>query len=500
MEFSSFAFLSFFLPAVLLLHTVLPGKRSMALKNALLIIASILFYTYGEQLYVILLLVSVAVNYFLGLMLGRKKSKRVVGMAVVLNISLLFVFKYLGFAATALNMALPASLHVPVPEIRLPIGISFYTFQALSYVIDVYRGEAESQRSFPRLLLYISFFPQLIAGPIIKYRDVADQITDRRVTAEGIKRGSFRFICGLGKKVLISDVMALAADTVFSLAPGEVGVLAAWVGSISYLFQIYFDFSGYSDMAIGLGRMFGFEFAENFRYPYTAVSIQDFWHRWHISLSTWFREYLYIPLGGNRRGKVRTLLNRCIVFLATGIWHGANWTFLFWGAYHGALLVAESTGVIPAYSKQRQEKGVWAAVGSNRILSVLWKTLSRIYTIFAVLIGFVLFRADTIGQAGEFLAAMFGFGADGGVGYAAAVPFLSPYHIFILAVAIIGSTPLPHMLWTRFFGAANITTEDGSTAKIRLEPIMMAASVAVLVLCYMSLASGSYSPFIYFRF
>ena len=474
MVFSSFAFLCFFLPVVLLLHTVLPGVRA---KNVLLIAASLVFYAYGEIVYILLLLVSVTANYFFGRMLGKNRRRAVVAAAVIVNLAMLVVFKYAGFFTEAVNLCLPQAVRLPVPEIRLPIGISFYTFQALSYVIDVYRGEAEAQKKFSHLLLYISFFPQLIAGPIIRYHDIEAQIMNRTATADGIKRGSFRFVCGLGKKILISNTMAYAADTIFALGNDQIGLLASWVGAISYLLQIYFDFSGYSDMAIGLGRMFGFTFEENFNYPYTAVSVQDFWRRWHISLSTWFREYLYIPLGGNRKGKAKTLRNRYIVFLATGLWHGANWTFLLWGLYHGTLLVAESLRVIPVY-REKDEHG-----RAGR----LHRTVSRVYTILAVLLGFVLFRADTLGQAGAFFAAMFGFGASGGVGYVTAVTMLSPYYLFIFALAVIGSTQYPKKLMSRI--------QDGPR-----EVVAMAASLGVLALCFLSLASASYNPFIYFRF
>ncbi len=475
MVFSSFAFLCFFLSGVLVLHTALPGVRA---KNALLILGSLVFYAYGEQIYIVLMLASVVMNYALGLLVGRKKSRSVLALAVTVNLAMLFVFKYAGFFAGVINSVLPAGLAIPAPEIRLPIGISFYTFQALSYVVDVYRGDAEEQKSLPRMLLYISFFPQLIAGPIIRYHDVAQQIGDRRVTAEGMKKGSLRFLCGLGKKILISNAMALAADTVFALANDEVGTLAAWVGALSYLMQIYFDFSGYSDMAIGLGHMFGFTFAENFDHPYVSVSIQDFWRRWHISLSTWFREYLYIPLGGNRHGKAKTLRNRYIVFLMTGLWHGANWTFILWGLYHGTLLVLESVNAIPVYRNGEEKRH-----GKVR------KALSHVYVLLAVTFGFVLFRAGTLPQAGAFFAAMFGFGASGGIGYATAAAFLSPYYLFIFIIAIIGSTPYPARLWRRL------------TERFELfEAAAMAGGLVLLALSYMSLASDSYNPFIYFRF
>ncbi len=475
MVFSSFSFLCFFLSGVLILHTVLPGIRA---KNALLILGSLVFYAYGEPVYILLMLASVVLNYVFGLLVGKRKNRAILAAAVTVNLSLLFVFKYAGFFAGIINACLPEWAALPVPEIRLPIGISFYTFQALSYVIDVYRGDAEKQRSFPRLLLYISFFPQLIAGPIIRYHDVALQIAERRVTAEKMKTGSFRFLCGLGKKILISNAMGFAADTIFALGNDEVGTLAAWVGALSYLMQIYFDFSGYSDMAIGLGHMFGFTFAENFDHPYISVSIQDFWRRWHISLSSWFREYLYIPLGGNRHGKANTLRNRYIVFLMTGLWHGANWTFILWGLYHGTLLVLESLNVIPVYRE-----------GDEKRCGRVRRFFSHVYVLAAVTLGFVLFRADTLSQAGTFFAAMAGFGARGGAGYAAAAAFLSPYYLFVFAAAVIGSTPYPAMLWRRL------------TEKHRpLELVTMAGGLVILVLSYMALASASYNPFIYFRF
>lgn len=486
MVFSSFAFLCFFLPVVFVLHTLIPGMRG---KNALLIIASILFYAYGEPIYLLLLLVSVIFNFIFGKMLGKKKRKSVLALAVCTNLLLLVVFKYAGFFAEALNILLPESIAIPVPEIRLPIGISFYTFQALSYVIDVYRGDVGVQKKLSRLFLYISFFPQLIAGPIVRYHDIEEQIYNRKATAEQIKWGSYRFICGLGKKILLSNTMAYVADAMFALPNGQVGMLAAWIGAIAYLLQIYFDFSGYSDMAIGLGHMFGFKFQENFQYPYIATSIQDFWRRWHISLSTWFKEYLYIPLGGNRKGKWKTVRNRYVVFLATGLWHGANWTFLLWGLYHGTLLVAEWLHIIPAYHK-KEEPGRFTKVH---------KGLSYIYTMFAVILGFVLFRADTLSQAGAFIGAMFGFGASGGIGYATAVRMLSPYYLFIFVLAVIGATPYPRKWWLHISGM-QFAGEIQRKKQFVSEIFAMAICFGILLLCFMALASNSYNPFIYFRF
>ena len=468
MVFSSFGFLCFFLPVIFALHTVLPGMKA---KNILLTAASVLFYAYGEPVFVLLLLLSVAVHYLLGRMLEAKHSRLPVILAVVLDLAALAVFKYAGLLTGTVNLLLPAAFQLPIPQIRLPIGISFYTFQALSYVIDVYRGKTQPQRSFWNLLLYISFFPQLIAGPIVQYRDVAEQIEARTADPEQMKRGAYRFACGLGKKVLIANVMAVAADAVFALPDAELGLLSAWLGAVAYLFQIYFDFSGYSDMAIGLGLLFGFRFRENFDYPYIAASVREFWKRWHLSLTSWFREYLYIPLGGNRRGKARTVLNRYLVFLATGIWHGASWTYLLWGLYHGTLQMVESA--LPENRKRIP-------------------ALGHVYTLLAVLIGFVLFRAESLPQTAAFLAAMLGFGATGGAGLQTALRLLDPYFCVFLGIAAVGATPLPAKLFRAF--------ADRCKHPAVPELLSMLLSVCVLLLCLMALASQSYNPFIYFRF
>ena len=311
MVFSSLVFLCIFLPIVFLGHTILPGIRA---KNAMLLLASLVFYAYGEPVYVVLMIASALCNYLFALWIERfqDQKKWIVSVAVILNLALLVIFKYAGFLTESVNTMFGTGF--PVPDIRLPIGISFFTFQAMSYVIDVYRGANKAQKNFGKVLLYISFFPQLIAGPIVKYHDVEQEIEHRTQSADGVARGIRRFIAGLSKKVLISNVMGMTADALFGAAAGTLGAATAWVGALSYLFQIYFDFSGYSDMAIGLGWMFGFHFKENFNYPYSSTSIREFWRRWHISLSSWFLEYLYIPLGGNRKGKVRTCINKFIVF------------------------------------------------------------------------------------------------------------------------------------------------------------------------------------------
>lgn len=466
MVFSSVPFLFLFLPIVFVLHLVLRNRK---LQNALLILASLLFYAWGEKLYVLLMIASVFINWLGGLLIARfeTRAKLITALAVVFNIGMLFAFKYVGLFVQTLSL-LPG-VDLPSVSVHLPIGISFFTFQALSYVIDVYRDRSLVQKSFFSMLLYISFFPQLIAGPIVKYHDIQAQLQDRQVTLPEVSVGIRRFMIGLSKKLLIADVMALTVDTIFAAAPGSLSGLCAWLGAICYLFQIYFDFSGYSDMAIGLGKMFGFTFKENFRYPYAALGIRDFWRRWHISLSTWFREYLYIPLGGNRKGNRRTYLNLLIVFASTGLWHGANFTFLVWGLYHGLLLVLERTG----------------------FLHIRNKALNHFYTLFAVLIGFVIFRADNLAYALEYLARMFTPSAFTG-GFADALQYLTPYFIFTLVIAALACLPVLPSLQNRLAASP----KAGSLFRAVSYPLCM----ALFLLCIMVLASNSYSPFIYFRF
>ena len=335
MVFSSAVFLFAFLPIVFILHTAI---RNTTVRNILLIVASLLFYAWGEPAYILLLLLSILVNFVLGRFVWGRKP--VLAAGVVINLAFLIVFKYAGFIVQSLN-AIPF-INIREPGISMPIGISFYTFQAMSYVIDTYRDDEKRPGSFFDVMLYICLFPQLVAGPIVKYNSVREQLRDRQVGAEEISAGIRRFIIGLSKKMLIANVMAAAVDKMFALDMAQLDTASAWVGAVCYLFQIYFDFSGYSDMAVGMGKMFGFTFPENFDYPYTASSVRQFWKKWHISLTSWFREYLYFPLGGNRKGKARTLFNRFFVFLCTGIWHGANWTFVVWGIYHGLLTMLET--------------------------------------------------------------------------------------------------------------------------------------------------------------
>lgn len=463
MVFSSLVFLCVFLPAVWLLQLILPSVR---LKNALLLISSVIFYAYGEPVYVLLLLFSAFVNWAFAILIDRRIRPRLfLVLAAIVNLSLLCIFKYAGFAVSLINEAF--SLSIPEVNIALPVGISFYTFQALSYVIDVYRGECGVQRSYPKLLLYISFFPQLIAGPIVRYRDVENALSSRKITPEECARGMKRFLYGLSKKVLIANTVAAAADTLFGAGMDRIGTGAAWVAAFAYLLQIYFDFSGYSDMAIGLGHMFGFTFPENFRYPYAASSIRDFWRRWHISLSTWLREYLYIPLGGNRRGRARTVFNKMAVFLLCGLWHGANVTFLFWGFYHGMLQLMEEA--VPFFRKK--EHGI-----AGRIFS-------HAYTVLAVMTGFVIFRADTLTQGFMMLARMFTWHASSGSGVLL-WSVLTPAFIAAAAAGCLACLPVDKLL-----------------RRLRIYPALSAAASVVLgAACLLNLAGGSYNPFIYFRF
>ena len=471
MVFSSLEFLCIFLPAVFLLYTVIPNLK---IRNLLLIVASLLFYAYGEIVYVFLMIFSSILNYLCARWVAAdpdRKNKAALVVAVVVNLGILGLFKYTGMIVSTFNSL--TGLAIPVPAIALPIGISFFTFQALSYVIDVYRGVADVQKNYLNILLYISFFPQLIAGPIVKYRDISRQITERRQSVEKIARGLRRFICGLAKKLLIANTMAGAADLIFASDLGELSFLTAWLGAIAYLFQIYYDFSGYSDMAIGLGLMFGFEFKENFNYPYGARSIQDFWRRWHISLSTWFKEYLYIPLGGNRKGKGRTAVNRLIVFFCTGLWHGANWTFVLWGLWHGLFLLLET--YVPVFKK-------------------LPRVIGHLYALLVVVLGFVLFRADTISYGFGYIGRMF----TGSGSLTVALSQLTPWFLCMLAAAVIGCAPirpLADKIRFRLYGGAAL-----STAWRAVQILLYGIALVGLLWCILRLSPGGYNPFIYFRF
>ncbi len=467
MVFSSLTFLCVFFPVVFLLYYLIPSTIA---KNFLLIISSLLFYAYGEPVYVILMIGSASMNYLYGLWLERTgKRKLILTVAVCTNFLILGIFKYADMLIHTCNYLTGAD--IPLLKVSLPIGISFFTFQALSYVVDVYRGQVRAQKNYGNMLLYISFFPQLIAGPIVKYHDIEQQISNRKYDVEELAAGFRRFIAGLSKKVLLSNVVALTADAVFAAELSQVNILSAWLGAVSYLFQIYFDFSGYSDMAIGLGHMFGFTFQENFNYPYISCSVQEFWRRWHISLSTWFKEYLYIPLGGNRKGKARTYMNKLIVFFCTGLWHGASWTFVVWGLYHGIFLLLE--GILP--------------------IKKLPKLLGHIYTLLVVCAGFVIFRADTLYQGAALIGKMFTGMSFGPEAMSFALRQWNPLLVLVLVICIIASCPVKHL--------GRMFPEQYRKAVYRiLTPGAYAGSILLLVLCVMSLSSGTYNPFIYFRF
>ena len=475
MVFSSLVFLCIFFPVVFCLHAAIPSTK---VRNVLLIAASLFFYAFGEPVYVALMAASAFLNYLCALLIdaaGEGKKKAVLAVAAVANIGILCVFKYAGFFLTAINSMLHVNL--PVPQITLPIGISFFTFQALSYVIDVYRGQVEVQKNFWKVLLYISFFPQLIAGPIVKYRDIALEIDSRSVTLGETALGLRRFICGLAKKILIANTMAVAADHVFQQGLGSLDMLGAWVGAAAYTMQIYYDFSGYSDMAIGLGRMFGFHFRENFEHPYGSLTIKEFWRRWHISLSSWFKEYVYIPLGGNRKGKFRTGLNKVIVFFLTGLWHGANWTFVAWGLFHGAFSFLEEA--VPAIKK-------------------LPRAILHVYTMLVVTVGFVIFRADTLGQAVSFLGKMFTGFQFTASSLSFAIQQLTPFFLAMLAAAVAGCAPLSRL--SLRLREASEQGEELAPKENFVQAALYLAAFVLLLWCIIRLSGGSYNPFIYFRF
>ncbi len=476
MVFSSSVFLFVFLPIVFGLYCILPERH---IRNGLLIVASLVFYAFGEPVVVFLMVLSIFCNYLFGLMMSGKEVIRKTGLwlSVIWNLGLLGVFKYAGFLSETWN-ALPFP-DVPVPEIPLPIGISFFTFQAMSYVIDAYRRDIAVQKNPARLLLYITLFPQLIAGPIVKYKDIEAQLAQRTLTLEKIAQGIRRFIIGLSKKLLIADTVSVVADAAFSTSDDVLICPMAWLGAICYTLQIYFDFSGYSDMAIGLGRMFGFTFKENFNAPYCAASITEFWRRWHISVSTWFKEYLYFPLGGNRKGKGHTILNKWIVFFCTGLWHGAALTFVVWGLLNGGLLMLEEFGIIPVKKMQK---------------SPILRFVSHLYTMVAVVLCFTVFRADSMGQALHFWRTMFGFGSADVVQWQISLSLfleqLTPLFLVTVIVAVFFSFPVKSLLEQK------LPSDSAQTVQI----ISYVVSVGLLVLCLLYLSAGTYSPFIYLNF
>ncbi len=464
MIFSSTLFLFLYFPVVLAVYCLLPRKQ----RNLWLFIVNLVFYGWGEPVYILLMLFSITVNFFAGLLIGnyriaaQKRAKMILISDIAVNLAMLGFFKYYDLFASTLSL-LPG-LDIPTLGLTLPIGISFYTFQTMSYPIDVYRGDSEPQRSFISFGTFVALFPQLIAGPIVRYKDVASQLNFRAGSVEQFASGVRRFMVGLAKKVLIANNIGMLWDIYSAKSPETLTVLGAWMGIVAFTLQIYFDFSGYSDMAIGLGRMLGFEFLENFNYPYISRSVTEFWRRWHISLGTWFRDYVYIPLGGNRRGLPRQFLNILIVWALTGFWHGANWTFLCWGLYYAVFLMLEKAFLLKPLEKA--------------------PVVATIYTLVVAICGWVMFDLDSMAAAFGYYRAMFGGGA--GLLNQTDLFYLKNYALlFLLAAA--ASTPLGKAVYDRLSPAL----------RAALTPVLIAAG---LVLSTAYLVDATYNPFLYFRF
>lgn len=466
MVFSSLMFMFVFLPLVLLVYYLLPKK----FRNLFLLAADLFFYGWGEPVLVFLMVFSIVINYIAGLLIDKQKDnqrrkKTILIISVIIDLGMLAFFKYAGFISENLQIILPF-LNIPALEIPLPIGISFYTFQIMSYTIDVYRGDTEVQHNLVSFGTYVSLFPQLIAGPIVRYSEVDKQLADRHENPEQFAKGIRLFMLGLSKKVLLANTMGLLWDTLREMT-GR-GALASWVGIIAFTFQIYFDFSGYSDMARGLGNMFGFEFLINFNYPYISKSITEFWRRWHISLGTWFREYVYIPLGGNRKGKVRTVINLLIVWMLTGFWHGASWNFLLWGLYFGIILVIEKLFLLKYLEKAP-------------------KFVSHIYALLLIMFGWVLFYySDDVGgfkALSEFIPTMFTGGLISNDALHTVISYLPA-----LLTGAVASTPIIRKIYFK------LKDKKGFTA------FEIAAVIILLVICTASLVNNAYNPFLYFKF
>ena len=464
MVFSSLLFLFLYLPVVLAIYYIVPRKW----RNVWLFIANLVFYGWGEPVYILLMLFSICVNYAVGILIDRfrengKKAKRVLIADIAVNLAMLGFFKYYDLFASTLSMI--PGVSVPALHLALPIGISFYTFQTMSYPIDIYRGDAKLQRSFISFGTFVALFPQLIAGPIVRYKDIAQQLDFRAGGVDQFSSGVRRFTVGLGKKVLIANNIGALWDVYAAKPSAELTVLGSWLGILAFSLQIYFDFSGYSDMAIGLGRMLGFEFLENFNYPYVSKSVTEFWRRWHISLGTWFRDYVYIPLGGNRKGPWRQILNLLVVWALTGFWHGANWTFLCWGLYYAVFLIIEK-----AFLLKRLEKA---------------PVLATAYALLVAVCGWVLFDLPSVGAACAYYRSMFGF-AGGGFCSAGDLFFLREYAA-VFAISILACLPLGKTMYEKL----------SAKAKAWLTPAMIAA---VLILSTAYLVNATYNPFLYFRF
>lgn len=467
MVFSSVFFLFFYLPIVLLVHYISPVKW----RNAILLVFNLIFYGWGEPVYIVIMFASIAIDYTHGMLVEKCKAKdndrgarMAVASSVFFNLLLLFFFKYWDFIAGSLQSI--GIGFMPVLGLSLPIGISFYTFQTMSYTIDVYRGDAKAQHSIINFGTFVTLFPQLIAGPIIKYKDLDDQIDHREYHVEMFASGVQVFVVGLAKKVLLANNLGMLWDAYKAMPAEQLTTAGAWLGIIAFAFQIYFDFSGYSDMAVGLGRMLGFEFMRNFNYPYISKSLTEFWRRWHISLGSWFREYMYIPLGGNRVSKPRLFFNLLVVWAATGIWHGASWNFLLWGLYFAVMLIIEKTFLL-------------------KLLKKTPAVVQHVYTLFFLLVSWALFAVEDFGQMGVYLAAMFG-SAGGGLADSAAGYCLRSY-LPMLLVAVVASTPLAVRVWEKI---------PEKAVKIVL-PILLLGGLTV---CTAYLVDATYNPFLYFRF
>lgn len=468
MLFSSIVFLFSFLPAVMILYYLLPVR----FRNVILLLASLVFYAWGEPVYLFLMLLSILFNYFSGLDIARnlqdkRAAKRSLVFNLIINLAVLGFFKYEGFVLDTLNGILP--VHISYHALPLPIGISFYTFQILSYIIDVYRGNVKVQTNLPNFALYVTMFPQLIAGPIVQYADVDEQLASREVSWTKFGEGSMYFIRGLAKKVLLANTSGMIFTEVSGLAKDNIAVMTAWLGAFAYMFQIYFDFSGYSDMAIGLGKMFGFEFNMNFNYPYVSKSITEFWRRWHISLSSWFRDYVYIPLGGNRVSKIKHIRNLLIVWFLTGLWHGAAWNFVAWGLYYGVILIIEKYLL-------------------SQVLDRLPDVVRHIYSIVLVVIGWVLFFSSSFGQAADYIRVMFGAGAHGFADRESM--YLLTSNLILWLILIFGSTPLVHFRYEHMLRSKKWNTTI----------INSVVYAALFIVCIAYLVTETYNPFLYFRF
>ncbi len=489
MVFSDLFFLYIFIPAVMLCYALARcadkayadnsrhGRFAMPenicpFSNAVLIVFSLIFYAWGEPVYILLMLASVLMNYVVGICIGggEKRSKAALVVGVILNIAVIGVFKYADFLVGTLNFF---GLPLNKPGIALPIGISFYTFQSISYLADVYRGETQPQKNFASLLLYISMFPQLIAGPIVRYSAISAEINRRRISFDDLAEGSFRFLIGLGKKVILANELSEISSEFLDGNLASLTTGGAWLGIIAYTFQIYFDFSGYSDMAIGMGRCLGFHFEENFNFPYISGTITEFWRRWHISLGSFFRDYVYIPLGGNRRHQ---MLNILVVWFLTGLWHGASWNFVLWGLYFGVIITLEKYTILKARDK-------------------IPSFILHIYSLFLIIFGWVIFYFDDMSRLGEFIKVLFGFGSAGGWDLVTQNELFG--NIWLIAAAIICSLPISRLIRNAYDNSSRM---EGAGAEAALTVLKTVSAVAILIVSTLLLIGSTTNPFLYLRF